>query len=65
MNAVAKVMIPNETVMSANHRRGPTIRTAMVAGSWNATDATVKTRIDIDCQNQPLTAKNLHVDVLT
>jgi len=41
-------MSPKDTVMNENITLGPSIRTAMVAGSWKVTLATVYTNIATD-----------------
>jgi hypothetical protein len=42
------VMTPKDTVMNENITLGPNIRTAMVAGSWKVTFATVYINIATD-----------------
>lgn len=46
MKAVQRVIKPKPKVIEAKKIRGPTIRTANVAGSWKQTLATVKIRIE-------------------
>lgn len=41
--------MPKRTVIVANINLGPNILTAIVAGSWNVTLATVYTRMLTDC----------------
>lgn len=48
MEGRTMVINPKLTVMHENITRGPNMRTRIVAGSWNVTDATVYTRIEID-----------------
>jgi hypothetical protein len=53
------VMIPKPIVIIENISLGPSILTAIVAGSWNVTLATVYTKIETDCYSHEYPSRTL------
>ncbi len=62
MNAVQRVIRPKQTVTVAKNRRGPTMRTSIVEGSWNIMLLTVKMKIDTE-KRSPVSPRSCGIDV--